>query len=89
MGKHRQGSPAFTVSDLARRANDVQHAANANPVVLTHHGKERYVLLTVEEYKRLSAPKIGKRQAFDVKSLPKKLKADLMQGINDYLSERD
>jgi prevent-host-death family protein len=89
MDKSLEKFPAFPVSDLARKANDVQHVANTQPVVLTHHGKERYVLLAVEEFKRLKRPKTSTRKAYKTSALPKGIKRELIKGIDAYLADED
>lgn len=43
----------FTVSDLQRNIGDIQDAALKEPVSITRNGREKYVLLTAEEYRRL------------------------------------
>jgi len=42
-----------TISDLQRNIRDIQDAALKGPVSITRNGKEKYVLLTADEYYRL------------------------------------
>jgi prevent-host-death family protein len=42
-----------TISDLQRNIGDIQDAALKEPVSITRNDKEKYVLLSAEEYHRL------------------------------------
>lgn len=43
----------FTARDLQRNIGQVQDAALKAPVAVTHHGRDRLVILSAEEYRRL------------------------------------
>ncbi len=43
----------FSGLELQRNSGLVQEAALKEPVVITHHGRDRLVLLDIEEYARL------------------------------------
>lgn len=53
--KIRQNS--FSTADLSRKVGDVTHAASEAPVMITHHNKPRYVLMSVEAFERLNPQK--------------------------------
>ncbi|MBF0562451.1 MAG: type II toxin-antitoxin system Phd/YefM family antitoxin [Alphaproteobacteria bacterium] len=55
-----------SAQELQRNIGAVQDLALAEPVAITHHGRERLVLLSVEEYRRL---KSRDRRAFGVEDL--------------------
>jgi hypothetical protein len=40
----------FSTAELVRKIGDVTHAASQNPVVITHHGKSRFVMMSIETY---------------------------------------
>ena len=44
----------YSTSDLVRAIGDVTHAAVTEPVVITHHAKPRYVLMSIAAYERLA-----------------------------------
>ena len=44
---------AFSSLDLQKRTGEIQAAVAREPVVITHHGKPRAVMLSVDEYIRL------------------------------------
>jgi PHD/YefM family antitoxin component YafN of YafNO toxin-antitoxin module len=43
----------FSASEVARRMRDVLEAATRAPVLITRHRRARFVLLTVEQFRRL------------------------------------
>ena len=44
---------SIPASDLQRKLGEVQDAALKEPVAITRNGRERLVLLSIEEYRRL------------------------------------
>ena len=44
----------FTTADLNKQVGTVTDAGRHGPVVITHHHKPRYVLMSVERYKQLA-----------------------------------
>jgi prevent-host-death family protein len=45
---------SFTTTDLNKQVGEITDAARKGPVVITHHRKPRYVLMSVEHYARIS-----------------------------------
>lgn len=45
----------FTTRDLSKHIGDVTAAAGREPVVLTRHGKSRFVLMSCEHCERMRA----------------------------------
>ncbi|MTJ80506.1 MAG: type II toxin-antitoxin system Phd/YefM family antitoxin [Telmatospirillum sp.] len=43
----------FPSQDLQRNSGVLQEAALREPVVITHHGRDRLVLMSFQEYERL------------------------------------
>ena len=76
----------FTSTELANKTGDVLAAAAQEPVNIQRHGKARYVLLSVEQFERLSA-RADLRRAVHVADLPEdeavQLIAHLEQSIAD------
>lgn len=58
----------FSATELANKTGDVLAAAAQEPVNIQRHGKARYVLLSVEQFERLSA-KADQRRAVHVEDL--------------------
>lgn len=44
----------FTLTELSNKSGEILEAAYRGPVALTRHGKRKYVLLTAEQFDRLS-----------------------------------
>ena len=45
----------FTALDLQQRSGELQRTAVAAPVIITHHGHPRHILMSVDEFRRLKA----------------------------------
>lgn len=60
----------FSAQELQRNIGAVQDVALVEPVAITHHGRERLVLLSAEEYNRL---KKRDRRSYAVEDLPEEL----------------
>ncbi len=45
--------PTFTSGDLQRKLGEIQDVALRQPTFITRHGRERLVILSVDEYRRL------------------------------------
>jgi prevent-host-death family protein len=56
---------SFSTGDLSRKIGDVTHAASQAPVTITQHNKPRYVMMSVEAFRRLDP-----RRAYGVDEVP-------------------
>ncbi|MDQ0474975.1 type II toxin-antitoxin system prevent-host-death family antitoxin [Labrys wisconsinensis] len=72
----------FSFSDLNRISGEVLDAAMVEPVALTKHGKEKLVIIPMEQYRRL----IDKVHAYTLEDAPQDIHAGLMQGIDAILT---
>ena len=45
--------PTYTSGELQRKLGEIQDAALTQPVTITRHGRERLVILSAAEYRRL------------------------------------
>lgn len=70
----------FSAFDLQRKTGSVQDAALREPVSITHHGRDRLVLMSAEEYARLKA---RDRLSLAVEELPDDLVAALAEPYHD------
>lgn len=59
---------SFSSTELANKTGDVLAAASAEPVAISRHGKERFVVLSVEQYQQLRSGR-ETRRAFHVSDL--------------------
>jgi antitoxin Phd len=76
----------FSSTELANRTGDVLAAAAEAPISITRHGKPRFVMLSTEQYDRLSR-RDETRRAFHVSNLTdaeaERLIADLQASIDN------
>jgi len=60
----------FTTADLNKKVGDITDAARREPVLLTHHRKPRFVLMSVEAYESLTQGKTtDKRTGFTLETM--------------------
>jgi prevent-host-death family protein len=74
-----------STSDLVRAIGDVTHAAVTEPVVITHHAKPRYVLMSIEQYDRLAKRAADPRRAYGAGEAPPELAEALLSAIDQTL----
>ena len=60
----------FSTVELTRRVGDVTDAAIKAPVAITQHSKPKFVLMSMEDYKALSAREADPRRAYSIETLP-------------------
>ncbi|PZM16480.1 type II toxin-antitoxin system Phd/YefM family antitoxin [Rhizobium tubonense] len=73
----------FTFSDMNRASGEILEAALVEPVTLTKRGKDKLVIMTVDQYSRL----IGRShtQAYNLMNAPHDVHQELMTGLDDIL----
>ena len=68
----------FTTADLNKQVGAITDAALREPVLITHHRRPRFVLMSFDEFTRLSAPSPGDmRESFTLETMP----PDIEDGI--------
>ena len=68
----------FTTADLNKQVGTVTDAALREPVMITHHRRPRFVLMSFDDFTRLSAPRPEEtRQSFTLDTMPQ----DVEDGI--------
>lgn len=77
----------FTFSELNRASGEILEAALIEPVALTKRGKEKLIILSAAQYRRL----VGKPHAaaYTVENAPADVHAELMRGLDDILADED
>lgn len=60
---------SVSISELQRNIGDIQELALKEPVTITRNGREKYILLSTEEYQRL---KRRDRQVLGIEELSEK-----------------
>ena len=80
---------SFTTADLNKRVGSVTGAAMREPVVITHHRKPRFVLMSVESYEQLTQQSPDSRQRFTIDTIPDDLREGLLALADSYADETD
>ena len=78
----------YSTSDLSRRSGDIIAEALRRPVTITQRNKPRLVLLSIEDYRKLTA-KADTRKAGRLETMPDDLFEDLKEAVIGYEQERD
>jgi prevent-host-death family protein len=78
----------YSTSDLSRRSGDIIAEALRRPVTITQRNKPRLVLLSIEDYRRLTA-KADTRKADRLETMPDDLFEDLKEAVIGYEQEGD
>ncbi|MGL4968210.1 MAG: type II toxin-antitoxin system prevent-host-death family antitoxin [Inquilinus sp.] len=60
---------SFTTSDLNKQVGEITEAARKGPVIITHHRKPKFVLMSMEHYDRLRGAE-DPRRAYSVGETP-------------------
>ena len=77
----------FAAGDLTRNTGDLFEAATVAPVAITKHRKPRFVIMSMERFKALTAGR-GTQVALDVADMPEDLGNLLDKGLEDHLRDR-
>jgi prevent-host-death family protein len=78
----------YSTSDLSRKSGDIIAAALRRPVTITQRNKPRLVLLSIEDYRRLTA-RADTRKAGRLETMPDALFEDIKGAVTAYEQEGD
>lgn len=76
----------FSTADLSRKSGDIIAEALRRPVTITQRKKERLVLLSIEDYRRL-IERADTRRRHTLETMPDDLYDDAVRALDVY--ERD
>jgi len=79
---------SYSTSDLSRKSGDIIAEALRKPVTITQRNKPRLVLLSIEDYRRLTA-RADTRKVGTLESMPDDLFEDVKDTVNAYEQEGD
>lgn len=71
--------PEFKAADLTRHTSDLFDAAIRSPVAITKHRKPKFVLMSMDQYQKLTQGPI--QQAHMLDEMPDDLKALMIEGL--------
>jgi len=77
---------SFSLTDLGNRSGEVVEAAFSGPVDITKRGKRKFVLLTAEQFDRLTASTT--QRAFRVEDLAGIERDDILAGLDAVAQDR-
>lgn len=75
--------PRFSTSDLSRKSGDIIAEALRKPVTITQRNKPRLVLLSIEDYRRLTA-RGDTRKAGTLDAISDKDFIDFRRAVDSY-----
>ena len=74
----------FSTSDLSRKSGDIIACALQGPVTINQRGKPRLIMLSIEQYERLTR-EADERLAGATSEMPPDLAHEIEQAIDGYL----
>jgi prevent-host-death family protein len=78
----------YSTSDLSRKSGDITAEALRRPVTITQRNKPRLVLLSIEDYRRLTA-RADTRKAGRLETMPGDLFEEVKKAVDVYERETD
>ena len=78
----------FTTSDLSRKSGDIIAEALRRPVTITQRNKPRLVLLSIEDYRRLTT-RADPRKSGTLAAMPDEDFAAFRGAVESYAAEGD
>lgn len=79
---------SYSTSDLSRRSGDVIADALRRPVTITQRNKPRLVLLSIDDYRRLTA-RADTRKIGTLRTMPDPLFEAFKEAVDVYEAEAD
>lgn len=76
---------SFTLTDLSNKSGEVAEAAFKGPVDITKHGKRKFVLMTAEQFDRLSGRQA--QRAVRVEDLTDAEREELLAGLEAVIRD--
>ncbi|MEQ9587306.1 MAG: type II toxin-antitoxin system Phd/YefM family antitoxin [Parvibaculaceae bacterium] len=77
----------FTTADLNKHVGEVTDAAAKGPVVLTRHNRPKFVMLSFEDYERITARLKDSRKAFRTADTPEPYRSELLKALEEVIGE--
>lgn len=78
----------YSTSDLSRKSGDIIAEALRRPVTITQRNKPRLVLLSIEDYRRLTA-RADTRKAGRLETMSDDLFEEVKEAVDAYERESD
>jgi prevent-host-death family protein len=78
----------YSTSDLSRKSGDIIAEALRRPVTITQRNKPRLVLLSIEDYRKLTV-RGDTRKVGRLETMPDALFEDVKKAVSSYEQEGD
>ena len=78
----------YTTSDLSRKSGDIIAEALRKPVTITQRNKDRLVLLSIEDYRQLTA-RAQTRTVGTLATMPEEDFAAFREAVETYAADGD
>jgi len=72
---------SYTSQDLQKRTSEVQEAALVEPIMITHHGRKRHVMMSYSAFEELN--RVAEARVFRLSELDQTLLEDLANAEMD------
>lgn len=76
-----EASVKFTLTDLSNRSGEIVDAAMRAPVELTKHGRSRFMLLSIDDYRALKG-RADTRHAYLARETPPEVADEILPGLD-------
>lgn len=78
----------FTTADLNKHVGNITDAAMREPVVITHHRRPRFVLMTIDEFNKLSNQRPDTRTPFTLETMPPEIEDGILALADQYEQDK-
>ncbi|MDQ0473766.1 type II toxin-antitoxin system Phd/YefM family antitoxin [Labrys wisconsinensis] len=80
---------SFTTADLNKQVGAVTDAARKEPVIITHHRRPKFVLMSIEAFDELHRERGDLRRSFTLEAMPEDVRNGLLALADSYEEDRD
>ena len=77
--------PVFKAADLTRHTSELFDAAIRSPIAITKHRKPKFVLMSMDQYKKLAGE--AAQRSYMLDEMPADLKALMIAGLERDIEE--
>jgi PHD/YefM family antitoxin component YafN of YafNO toxin-antitoxin module len=79
----------ITAEEMVKRPRDLFDAALQGPVFISHHKRERFVVMSIDHYNRLAQPSPNPQRVVDVTNISSQDAAEFLAAAAPLLTEAD
>jgi prevent-host-death family protein len=79
----------FSFGQLSRKSSEVTAVADREPVALSRHRKPRYVLMSYDDFKAMTAQLADRRRAYAAENTPENVTEWLLPALDRFARGED